>query len=131
MADVQIDTSELEQLADDLVDSVDRAMDAAVRVTERGALNIRRDAQDKVRAQISETYLPHYARAITYEVHESGLQVWAEIGPESDKPQGGMGPGVEFGSANAPPFPHLFPSLEEEEPRYLRQLARHVGDVIL
>ena len=130
MADVHFDTSELDHLAADFVDSVDEAMDAAVRVTKRGALNIKNGARARFRSQVRELYLPHYARAIDYDVWESGLEVTAEIGPDSSKPQGGMGPGVELGSVNTAPRPHLFPAFEEEEPRWREHLARAVGDVL-
>lgn len=45
----------------------------------------------------------HYPNAITSEVRVSGFQVVAEVGPDSSRPQGGMGPGFEFGSRNQPP----------------------------
>lgn len=135
MADqMRFDFSELDALSNDLIDGIDRAMDAAVAVTKRGAQNIKTDAVDLIRGQLSPpglTHLPHYPRAIDYELDEGGLSVTAEIGPDSAKRQGGRGSGVEFGSVNARPMPHMFPALDEEEPRYLEQLARRVGDVIL
>ena len=52
--------------------------------------------------------------------------VEAEVGPEVDKLQGGMGRGVEFGSAKTAPIAHLFPALDAEIPRYEQQLARAI-----
>lgn len=45
----------------------------------------------------------HYPDAITSEVHGGLGGVSVEAGPENGPPQGGMGPGFEFGSQNQPP----------------------------
>lgn len=135
MADrFDVDTSELDALADALDGAFDRAMDQAVAVTKRGAQNIKRDAVDRVTASLSApgvSYLPHYPRSINYEVDESRTEVTAEIGPDRARRQGGRGLGVELGSVNTHPIPHMFPAFEDEEPKYRDQLARHVGDVVL
>jgi hypothetical protein len=44
----------------------------------------------------------HYPDTITSETRLS-LGILVETGPESGRPQGGMGPGFEFGSVNQPP----------------------------
>src|SRR5690554_467122 len=117
------DAGEVAAFADELTAAPDRLSSQMKQIVNRGALNIRRDAQRLIRGQITGTYLPHYPRAITYDIERAGDKVEAEIGPESDMPQGGMGPGVEFGSANAPPFPHLIPAYEAELPRFYQFLA--------
>lgn len=130
----EFDTSEVDQLAASFAAAVEEMRPELERVTERGAYNIRRDARRSVRERSTGTYLPHYPRSITYEMVADSDAVEAEIGPEVDKPQGGMGPGVEFGSATrtrvTPPIPHLFPALEAEEPRYARQLVRLLEGVL-
>lgn len=45
----------------------------------------------------------HYPDSITSEVKLAGLGVTVETGPDSSKPQGGMGRGFEFGSSKQPP----------------------------
>lgn len=44
----------------------------------------------------------HYPKSISSETRLS-LGILVETGPESGMPQGGMGPGFEFGSRNQPP----------------------------
>lgn len=115
-----------DELARDLKQAADKAMPEIERVTERGAYNIRRDARRNVRASSRGLYLKHYPRSIGYDVESGSDWVEAEIGPETDKPQGGMGRGVEFGSSNTAPTPHLFPAFDAELPRYEKQLARAI-----
>lgn len=127
----RIDTEELDQLAADLASNADRLGPEVDRVVERGALNIRRDAQRRIRSQSTGTYLPHYPRSISYDMDNArGSYAEAEIGPESGMSQGGMGPGVEFGSAHTAPLPHLFPAFEDEQPQLLKHLQRVVGEVL-
>lgn len=108
------DTSQLLAYARHLDHAVERAEPELSKVVARGAFNIKRSAQARVRAQRSGPFLPHYARSISYDLL---APLVAEIGPDGDKPQGGMGRGVEFGSARTPPMPHLFPAADEEEPK--------------
>lgn len=132
MADAfRFDTAELDALADVLADSFDRTMDAAVRVTKRGAQNIKKDAIARITAATPGPYVTSYPRSISYDIDESGTEVTAEIGPDKDRPQGALGNLLEFGSAKNAPLPHLGPAFEDEVPRYVENLGKHVGDVIL
>lgn len=118
------DTSDLTALAGKFV-AVPAAVEAAAEpVMERAAYNVRRDARALIRGQITGTYLPHYPRSITYEVEAVRAWIEAEIGPEIGRPQGGMGRGVEYGSVNTRPLPHLIPALEQEIPRMERHMDR-------
>lgn len=123
----KVDASQLMDYAGELLAAVDLLADELPKVTERGAVNIKRDARRLLNASITRTYLPHYPRAITYEMEQGADYVQADIGPESGKPQGGMGRGVEFGSVHTPPTPHLFPAFEAEEPRYLKAIGQAVN----
>jgi hypothetical protein len=80
---------------------------------DRGGKWVTFQARDILRGQTSGTYLPHYPRSITHEVESGGGEYSMIVGPETSKPQGGMGLGVEYGSSNAPPFPHLNPAFED------------------
>lgn len=91
----------------------DNAYDAVEDAAERGGKWVTFQARDILRGQISGTYLPHYPRSITDEVERSAGMVSMIVGPESGKPQGDMGLGVEWGSVNAPPFPHLNPAFDD------------------
>jgi hypothetical protein len=107
--------SGLEELSEDLQQAIKRAVPDAKKVAGNGALNVKREAQRIIRERSHRGYLPHYPRAISYTVTASGAVVSAEIGPESEKLQGGLGRLLEYGSANNAPIPHLDPALSLEE----------------
>ena len=114
------DVSELLQYANQVAHSVDNSVKDLSKVVERGAFNIKTGAIRNVRASSTGTYLPHYPKSISYDMLDP---LEAEIGPDSSKLQGGMGRGVEFGSSDTPPIPHMFPALEQEQPRFEKQIA--------
>lgn len=116
------DITELMAYANRLEQAITTAEPDLRKITERGAFNIKRLAQARLRGISRRHYLKHYYRSLSYDLDDDGLG--AEIGPAASKLQGGMGRGVEFGSVHTPPFPHLYPSLDEEEPRYLDQVSR-------
>lgn len=96
-------------------------------VIKRTAVEIKRDAIQRVRAGTSagRSYLPHYPKSITFDLEDSGMT--AIIGPDSSMLQGGMGRGVEFGSARTAPIPHMLPAADkQDEPmrRYLLAALR-------
>src|SRR5690606_40015477 len=97
-----IDTRDVAAFAARLRGAPDRLAAEAKRVTSRGALNVKTEAQRRVRDATSgpgRTHLPHYPRAITYDVRTGRDWVRADIGPETARLQGGMGRGVEFGKS--------------------------------
>src|SRR5690606_26993943 len=107
-----VDAAGVDELARDLEQAADRSMPEVERVTERGAYNIRRDARRNVRAASRGLYLRHYPRSIGYDVEAAPDWVEAEVGPEVDRLQGGLGSGVEFGSSRRAPVAHQFPGFE-------------------
>lgn len=115
------DTSELRAYAQQWEFAVEHAEPALSKVVERGALNVKRTAVANVRSWSTGTYLKHYPKAISYDML-SPLE--AEVGPDSAKMQGGMGRGVEFGSAHTAPKPHMFPAADVEEPRFVDNVDR-------
>jgi hypothetical protein len=120
---VTADTSELWAYAQHLEHALDHAEPALSRVVERGANNVKRAARQAVRGSARELYLKHYGRSISYDMDGP---LAAEIGPDSSKPQGGMGRGVEFGSSDTPPIPHLLRSGEDEESRLAEHTLRAI-----
>lgn len=106
------------ELAGDLQYAHDEAVSEAKKVVGKGSGNVKRGAQRIIRAESSRGYLPHYPRAITYDVTASGTLVTGEIGPRKDREQGGLGAYIEEGTVNNAPFPHLAPALELEEPEF-------------
>lgn len=93
----------------------------------RGGNWTRYHARDILRSQITQKYLPHYPLAITSEVESGGGMYSMIVGPETSRRQGGMGPGVEFGSVNAPPFPHLFRAFDERVESIIDRAGRNLA----
>lgn len=118
------DASEVFAYANHLEQAITTAEPELAKITERGALNIKRNSRGRLRGISRRHYLKHYYRSLSYDVDDDGLG--AEIGPDASKLQGKMGRGVELGSVHTQPFPHLFPSLDEEEPKYLDQVSRAI-----
>lgn len=116
-----VNASEVHRYANQLEHAVDNLEPEFEQITERGALNVKRGAQELLRLYFRRRYLVHYYRSISYDMDGP---LAAEIGPDASKPQGKMGTGVELGSKNTPPAPHMFPALDKEEPRYRDQLLR-------
>lgn len=116
-----VDKSEVDAYANQLDTVITSLTPEFEQITERGALNIKRESQSLLRLYFRRRYLKHYYNAISYDMI-SPLE--AEIGPDGTKPQGKMGPGVEFGSKNTAPAPHMFPALAKETPNYINQVLR-------
>lgn len=82
---------------------------------EVGAFNVKRDA---VQFASGIGHAPNYPRSISYEVDATATGVGADIGPENDGPQGGLGAILEYGSPTSAPHPHLGPALDREGPKF-------------
>lgn len=107
-----------------LGDNLDEAVEDAL---DRGGKWVTFQARDLLRGQTSGTYLPHYPRSITHEVESGGGVYSMIVGPETGKPQGGMGLGVEWGSVNAPPFPHLNPAFDDRVESIIDRAGRNLA----
>lgn len=105
----------LNELSEDLQKAIAEAIPSAKKIAGKGALKVKKDAQRIIRERSKRNYLPHYPRAISYDVTASGTVVTAEIGPKTEKLQGGLGRLIEEGSVNNAPIPHLSPALDAEE----------------
>lgn len=112
--------ADLQLMAGRVADAVEDALD-------RGGQWVTFQARDRLRGQIRGVYLKHYPRSITSETERSPGKVSMIVGPESGKPQGGMGPGVEFGSANTRPIPHLFDAFDDRESSIVDRAFRNVA----
>ena len=108
----------LDDLGEALIDGVEDELDA-------GGKRVVYQARDLLRAQgVTGTYLPHYPKAITSEVDRYSTHLDLIVGPESEKPQGGMGPGVEYGSVNTGPKPHLHNAFDDRVEGILDRVGR-------
>jgi hypothetical protein len=117
---VTVDASDAKRLAATFGDAVEHLPADTRAVVQRGAWNIKRDAQ---RAVTGHPHLPHYPQAITYDTEQAGDTVTAEIGPDKTRRQGPLGNVLEYGSPTRPPIPHLGPALQNEQPRFEKALG--------
>lgn len=119
----------LRELEADLRAAVEHVVEDGKKVAGRAGLNVKKEAQRIIRAHSPRGYLPHYPRAISYDVSAAGTVISVEIGPRSDRLQGGLGPYIEEGTVNNAPVPHLAPALDLEEHAfysYLEDLAERL-----
>lgn len=116
-----VDASDVYRYANQLEHAVTNLEPEFEKITERGALNVKNESRRLLRLYFRRKYLKHYYRSISYDMDGP---LAAEIGPDESMPQGGMGPGVEFGSKNTPPAPHMFPALDKEDPEYRARILR-------
>lgn len=114
------DLSELLAFGRHVATVVERITPSLSKAVELGARHIQSDARRRFDELTDGPFLPHYPKAITFEMHG---RLAAEVGPDSSKPQGGMGRGIEFGSARTGPTPHMLPAADDEEPRFGDQVA--------
>jgi hypothetical protein len=102
----------------------ERAVPQQVReVVQKGALNIKRDWQQR---WAGLSHAPSLAAAVSYDTRLAGAGASAEIGPDKGKAQGALGNLLEFGSVNNAPRPGGLPALQAEEPRF----EKAMGDII-
>lgn len=105
----------------------DTVMDPVQDALERGGKWVVYEARDRLRAQIRGRYLKHYGRSISSETERTAGSVTMIVGPETEKLQGGMGPGVEFGSVNTPPHPHLFSAFDARIDSILDRVGNNIN----
>jgi hypothetical protein len=108
-------SDQLDKLTRDLQKAISVAPAAARAVVQKGALNIKTDARNRVSGH---KHIPAYPYSITYDTKETLFGATAEIGPDKDKRQGALGNIIEFGGIHSAPIPHMIPAGEAEQPRF-------------
>jgi len=116
---VRIDRGDLDRLVVKLDKATTALDDEAAKVVARGAMNIKRDAQQR---SSGIAHAPAYPRSITYDTWRGLRGHSAEIGPDKGRRQGSLGNLLEYGSVNNAPIPHIRPAAEKEVPRFERAL---------
>jgi hypothetical protein len=119
------------EVGDDFAKASKEVVEQGKKIVGQGCLNIKKDAQRIIRANSPRGYLPHYPRAISYEVTGRTADIVGEIGPDAAKLQGGLGRIIEFGTVNNAPIPHLVPALDAELPRFEQHVADFAADLIV
>jgi hypothetical protein len=127
MADVIIDASQLEALADEIRQHSRQTPAKLVAVTSKGALSIKRDWAKTWRGHPTIPYLPN---AITYDLHVTPREISAEIGPDPARPQGPLDNIIEFGTSRNAPIPGGAPALAREEGRFLTAVEKIAAGIL-
>lgn len=126
-----IDASDLLRLERDLDAGFERLRDRLPGVVRKAAVNVKTQWRAGAKRSADE-HGKHYHRAITFDDGWATADVYtAEIGPESALPQGGMGPGFEFGSVNQKPHMDGWTAVDGEEPRFERACANLLDELML
>lgn len=120
------DASEVYALAKGFTAAASEAMPAMRSVVREGATEVR-DAWRTNAAATSGAHGKHYPSSITFETTISAAGPSAEVGPDSSRPQGGMGRGFEFGSKNQPPHLDGTKALDSVGPGIERRIATAAG----
>ncbi|MGC5033076.1 hypothetical protein [Micromonospora sp. DT229] len=117
---VDIEHRELDRWVRTLDSAAEDAPAEARKVVQRGALQIKRDAQQRISGL---KHAPAYPHSITYDTKETPGGAVAEIGPDKNRRQGALGNILELGTVKNPPRPHMIPAAQAEEPKFERALA--------
>jgi hypothetical protein len=114
--------SGLNALAADLDHAARIAPDEVRKVTQKGALNIKKDWQKAWSGHPRIRMLPG---TITYDTEQVGTRSDAEIGPDRSRPGAALANLIEyeFGGIHSAPIPGGQPALERERPRYEKALG--------
>lgn len=112
--------ADLERAGKDITDEVSK-------VTAKACLNMKRDAQRRVRGH---AHLPHLAGSFTYDVTTGGSLVVGEVGAELERRQGPIDGLIENGTLTSAPIPHWRPAADKEVPVWLDYLDQAAVDAI-
>lgn len=110
----------LDELADDMERAGDRVADELYPVVKRAAVNIKREWRKKAK-RTGHKHGKLYWLAIDFDIARLGDRIDAAIGPDANKPQGGMGRGFEYGSIHTAPHPDGDAAVRGEEPQFAAQ----------
>jgi hypothetical protein len=105
-------------------------MDFAEDALDRGGEWVTYEARDRVRTFSRGMYLKHYPGSITSETARYRDRLSMFVGPESKRLQGKMGPGVELGSVNTAPMPHLHGAFDDRIDAILDRIASAAASVL-
>ncbi|MFE7869761.1 hypothetical protein ACFUYE_05350 [Micromonospora humida] len=110
---------EVEKLVRTFDEALTYAMPAVRGVVQKGALNIKNGARQRISGH---PHTPAYPAAIGYDSKVGPVSAEAEIGPDKSRRQGALGNILEYGTLKNAPLPHIRPAADEELPRFERAL---------
>ncbi|MGX9346639.1 hypothetical protein [Microbacterium sp. KNMS] len=148
MADeIRIDNSDFSKLSADLGDVPENTGKYARQAIEVTARNVRDTARENAKGM---DHAPAFPYSITYDIGATTNQtvaqaaasvltgatqatsstLFAEIGPDKDRPQGALGNLIEYGSVNNPPQGIMHGALQANEADFEKGIDRAVDDAL-
>lgn len=98
-------------------------------VLDKSAERLQRDWRSNAR-KTARTHGRRYPASITYDLTQQSGSIYADIGPDSAKPQGGMGRGFEYGSVHQPPHMDGARAFADNAQRFEKAVDAKVDEVI-
>ena len=126
MAGMGGNASEIYRLAADLTEVGARSVPAMRTVMLGAGEALAKEWASNARATSGEHGV-HYPDSIDSELAFGITAISVDVGPDSSKPQGGMGRGFEFGSKNQPPHLDGLRALDGMQVRAERMIESAVG----
>lgn len=126
---MDIDGSELLALTQYLDNAEREAASKTYPVVRQHAESLR-DQWQKNAKETARRHGKRYPKAITAEQVPAREAIEWTVGPESGLPQGGMGPGFEYGSRNQPPHWDGARAAITEEPKFFKSLDEIVRSLL-
>lgn len=68
--------------------------------------------------------IPHFPASITHEVQKTAAGARGQVGPDFNKPQGGLGAVLAFGTSDTPPVGDIYGPALREEPKLAAALLK-------
>lgn len=124
-----VNALELGRLERELRAAPDAVRDELPAVVRKGAHNIKTEWR-ALAAESAGAHGKHYPRSIDYDDGPTLDGYGAEIGPRTDRPQGGMGVGFELGSVNQAPHLDYVTASQAEASRFEAALVDLMGRVL-
>lgn len=115
------------ELIADLAGAPVKVAAAARAVVGKGALNIKKDWQERASGL---AHAPLYPASITYDTSFKRGGWEAEIGPDKDKPQGALGNLITYGSANNPPSGDDIAVAAAEAPKFEKAIMDVAAEIL-
>lgn len=113
------DYREITVLADAMTKATRVVEKDAEKVIFRGAIQIKKDAQRRLKGN---RHLRRLRYAIDFDMYRSLKGPAAEIGPNHAKAQGPLGNIAEYGTINNPPTPFMGPAADAEAPKFAKAM---------
>jgi hypothetical protein len=126
---VSIELIGARELSADLTRAAAAMPKAARKVTEANGEHLRDLWRDNAR-QTAGHHGRRYPSSITAETVPTFGDAVVEVGPDTSKPQGGMGPGFEYGSVNQEPHLDGKRAADVIEPRYQADLEALAAGIL-